>query len=228
LISEARTITLLSELVHLPLTHSPEKLRELYNEVCRTCGYENFIRVPGGARIERSEGDGGGMSQIVFLADRVQLSEDHTGISVEQFGKKILAVLSAAMPTLGIPFILVQVCTARMVAAPHGFRNAAEYLARSVFRIQPEDLEPLGRPTSVFGFRLVCPATTQQPHNYNVRVECYARDARSLYLENVGTFKMPIQASNLSEVERNLRATSGFLEENVIAFLSRFDRKEGD
>lgn len=226
MLSEPRTIAVLTELVHLPMVHAPEKLREVYNEVCRTCGYENFIRVQGGARIERTEPEGGGLSQLTFLGDRVQLAEEHTGTTAEQFARKVSAVLATAMPALGIPFFLLQACTVRAIAAPNSFRSASEYLARSVFRIQPEDLAKLGRPSGVFGFRLVFPPTTQHPHNFSVRVECYARDGRALYLENVGTFKVPIQAGNLVEVENNLKATSDFLIDKVVAFLSIYDRKE--
>jgi len=228
LLSEPRTISLITELVHLPMAHSADKLREVYNEVCRLCGYENFLRVQGGARIERNEPDGAGRSQLTFLSDRIQLSEEHTGITVDQFGKKTTGVLSTALPALGIPFLLVQVCTVRVTAAPNHFRTASEYLARSLFRIQPEDFQPLQRPTSVFGFRLVFPPTAQHPNNFNVRVECYARDGRSLYIENVGTFNSSIQPASLQEVDRNLQRTSDFLVENIVGFLSIFDRKEDD
>ncbi|MGQ9589239.1 MAG: hypothetical protein ACUVYA_02975 [Planctomycetota bacterium] len=226
MLSEPRTIAILTELVHLPMAHAPERLREVYNEVCRTCGYENFIRLQGGARIERAEPESGALSQLTFLGDRIQLAEEHTGTTAEQFGRKADAVLSTAMPALGIPFFLLQVCTVRAIASPNSFRNAAEYLARSLFRIQPEDLAKLERPSGVFGFRLVFPPTAQHPHNFSVRVECYARDSRSLFLENVGTFKAPIQPGNLAEVEKNLRATSDFLIEKIASFLSIYDRKD--
>ena len=228
LLSEPRTISLLTEVIHLPAVQPPEKLREVYNEVCRTCGYENFTRIQGGARIERREPEGEGLSQLTFLGDRIQFTEDHTGASVDQFGKKILAVLSTALPALSIPLILVQQTTVRVTATPNSFRSASEYLARSLFRIQGDDLQPLGRPASVFGFRLVLPATAQHPHNFNVRVECYVRDGRSLYIENVGTFKAPIQPSTISEVEKNLHLTADYLGENVFKFLSLFDRKESE
>ncbi len=226
MLSEPRTISLLTELIHLPVVHAPEKLREVYNDVCRTCGYENFTRVPGGARIERKEAEAEGFSQLSLLGDRIQITEDHTGISTAQFGKKAMAVLSASLPALGIPLILVQQTTVRITAAPNSFRTGSEYLARSVFRIRAEDVELLGRPASVFGFRLVFPPTQQHPQNYNVRVECYVRDGRSLYIENVGTFKSPIQQGNIEQVEKNLQMTSDFLVENVVKFLSAFDRRE--
>src|SRR5688572_8461033 len=101
--SEPRTISLILELVHIPATHAPEKLREVYNEVCRTCGFENFTRIPGGARIERKDPEGDGFSQLSLTSDRIQLVEDHSGVSMDEFGKRALAVLSSAMPRLGIP-----------------------------------------------------------------------------------------------------------------------------
>jgi len=54
------------------------------------------------------------------------------------------------------------------------------------------------------------------------------RDGRSLYIENVGTFKAPIQPSTISEVEKNLHLTADYLGENVFKFLSLFDRKESE
>lgn len=228
MLSEPRTISLLTELIHLPINHIPEKLREVYNEVCRTCGYENFLRIPGGARIERREPESESFSQVCFLGDRIQLTDDHMGTSAEQFGKKAVEVLSIALPRLGIPLILVQQTTVRVTTAPNSFRTAAEYLATSVFRVRSEDMQLLGRPTSMFGFRLIFPPTQEHPQKYNVRVECYVRDGRSLYLENVGTFNTPIQEQNLVQVERNLQVTSDFLVENVMKFLSAYDRREAN
>lgn len=145
---------------------------------------------------------------------------------MDQFGKKAVAVLDAAMRTLGIPILLGQQATVRATSAPNSFKSAAEFLARGVFKVCPEDLEPLGRPTSFFGFRLAFPATNQHPQGYNVRVECYVRDGRSLYIENAGTFKAPVQAGNLEQVEQNLQMTSDFLVDSVVKFLSAYDKKE--
>lgn len=226
MLSEPRTISLISEFVHVPTVHVPEKLREVYNEVCRTCGYENFLRIQSGARIERRSPEGQGFSQLTLLSDRIQLTEDHTGTSTDQFGKKVVAVLSTVLPVLNIPLLLVQQNKVRATSTPNSFKTATEFLARRVFRAEPAQLAPLGRPTSVFGFRLVFPGYTEHPENFNVRIESYVRDPQALYIENVGTFKQPIQASTLSVVEENLRITSAFISENILNFLSMYDRRE--
>lgn len=225
MLSEPRTISLITELIHVPVQHSPARLREVYGEVCTRCGYENFLRIQGGARIERRNAEEEGFSQLNFLSDRIQLTEDHTGTSVDSFAKKAVAVLEAALPALQIPFLLVQQTTVRVVAMPNNFRSASEFLALSLFKIDSEKLKPLGRPTSVFGMRLLFPPTKDQPENYNVRIESYVRDAKALYVESVGTFKAPIQPANLSAVEVNLAKTSAFLTSNVMNFLSAYDQR---
>ena len=226
MLSEPRTISLISEFIHVPTVHSVEKLREIYNQVCRTCGYENFLRIQGGARIERRNLEGEGFSQLTLLGDRVQLTEDHTAIGTDQFGKKIVAVLSTVLPVLGIPLLLVQQNKVRATSTPNSFKSATEFLARRVFNVRPEQMEPLGRPASIFGFRLVFPGSVEHPENFNVRIESYVRDPQALYIENVGTFKTPIQTSTLSLVEDNLRITSNFIGENIVSFLSLYDRRD--
>lgn len=223
--SEPRTISLLTELIHLPMKHAIGTLREVYTRVCTTCGYENFIRVGNGARIERQDGESSGFSHLSFGGDRIQLTEDHAGVSVEQFAAKVLAVLGEAVPRLRIPVILVQQVTVRVICAPNNLKSAAEYLERSIFQIRNEDLELLGRPTNVHGFRLVFPATREQPSSFNTRVESYLRDPRSVYIENVGTYKTPIQIQSLEPIAANIRETADFLSQHLVPFLSRYDRR---
>lgn len=208
------------------MKHSVEKLREVYNRVCMSCGYENFIRTSAGARLEQHQSESGGISHLTFAGDRLQFTEDHLGTSIDQFGMKVSAVLKATMPLLQIPVILVQQATIRVIATPNSFKTAAEFLARSIFRIREEDLQLLGRPTSVFGFRLVFPPTREHPAAYNVRIESYLRDPRSVYIENIGTFKTPIQLQSLEKVEENLTATSRHISDHVVPFLSRYDKKD--
>lgn len=228
MLSEPRTISLISEFVHVPVNHSADKLRAVYNEVCNSCGYEDFTRLQGGAQIERRDPESQSFSRLKLLRERIQITEDHTGVTVEQFAKKATAVLSSVLPQLEIPVLLVQQNTVRVISTPNNYGSAAEYLARSVFKIDEEQLQSFGRPTSLFGFRLVFPMAKGHPENFNVRVESYVRDPQALYIENVGTFKTPIQHSTLQTVENNLNLTSDFIGDRVVHFLSHYDRREAE
>jgi len=226
LLSEPRTISLLAEVVHLPMKPTQDDLRDVYNRVCGSCGYENYIRTATGARVERRDQEGsGGFSHLEFTRDRIRFTEDHVGITVEQFADKVLTVLKDAVPVLRIPVFLVQQVTVRAICTPNSFKSAAEFLARSIFQIRDEDFELLGRPTNVHGFRLVFPATREQPYGFNVRVEAYLRDRRSIYIENVGQFNTPVQTTSLETVGRNVEQTSEFIGNNLVPFLSLYDRR---
>ena len=226
MLSEPRTIGLLAELIHIPVKHSFERLRDVYNQISTACGYENFIRLANGARLERGQGEEGQSSTLTFLNDRLQMVEDSSVISVEETGRKLTAALKVALPTLGIPIVLVQQYTVRALATPNSYKSASEFLGRSLFRIREEDVAVFDRPTNIFGLRLVFPPQKALLHNFNVRIEAYARDPRSVYLENVGMWKTPLQLAQLDDVQKNLEMTSEFLTSNVHKFLSQYDRRE--
>ncbi len=226
MLSEPRTISLLAELIHIPAKQSIEKLRDVYNQVSTSCGYDNFIRLPNGARIERGQGEGEEVSTMTFLHDRIQMVEDNMTGSVEQAGKKLVAVLQKAMPGLGIPFFLVQQFTVRAIATPNSYKNASEFIGRSLFRIREEDVAVLARPTNIFGMRLVFPPTKNHLQHFNVRIEAFTRDPQSVYLENVGMYKMPIELARLEELRKYLDQTSEFLSANICNFLSQYDHRE--
>ncbi len=227
MLSEPRTISILAELIHIPAKHPFDRLRDVYAQVSSSCGYDNCIRLPNGARLERGPGEGEEVSNLTFLNDRIQMVEDNLAMSIEGVGKKLVAVLEKAMPVLGIPFFLVQQYTVRAIAAPNSFKSASEFIGRSLFRIGDEDVAVLERPTNIFGLRLVFPPTKAHPHNFNVRIEAYTRDPKAIYLENVGIFKTPIEFARLEAIPKGLETTSEFLASNVCKFLSQYDRREG-
>lgn len=223
--SEPSTISLLCECVHLPAKYTIERVREVYNKICTTCGYENFIRTSAGARIEQRGPGGRGFSRLTLTGDRLQFAEDHMGITAEQLGRKVRTVLEEAMPALGIPAILVQQVTVRTTCMPNASSSAAEFLSGSIFRVQREDLADFGRPAGLHGFRLVFPADKEHSGAFNVRVEAYLRDPRSIYIENVGTYKTPTQVNNLEGLANQIEEVSEFIATDVVPFLSKYDRR---
>lgn len=228
MLSEPRTISLLTELIHIPAKHSVENLRQIYNTICGSCGYENFIRTPEGARVERTETEGPEVSTVTFRHDRLLVVEDNTTLTLDQYAKKLEAVAKTTMEILNLPFFLVQQATVRAIATPNCFKTAGEFIGKSLFRIRAEDLSPLGRPTNVFGLRLFFPATKELPHQFNVRIESYVKDPRSVYIENIGMFKTPIQYQKLETLGDNVEATADFVSAHLCPFLSQYDIKESD
>ena len=223
MLSEPRVIALLIELLHLPMQHSLSRLRGLYAQLCTECEFENFTKRPGGARIERPASEESGLSRLTFSPDRIQLLEEGGLLTIDSFCRRLEVILERAMDQLGIQIFLVEQCTVRSVVTPGAFPSAADFIGTRLMNIASGDLSVLGRPANVFGFRLTVPPTAESRDSYNVRVEVYARDPSSLYLENVGTYRSPVNRGDLRSVTSAMRETCTFVTDRLCPFLSLFD-----
>lgn len=223
MLSEPRTIALIMELIHLPMQHSGSRLRSLYTRLCAECDFENFTRKPDGAQIERPASEEAGLSRLTLTADRIRFTEERGLLTVDSYCRRLAAVLGAAMEELSIPLFIMHQCTVRSLATPGGYNNAGEFISQQLLKVPPENIAKLERPAQVFGVRLVAPPTKETPSNFQVRVEVYARDPKSIYMENVGVFRSPIKKGGLNVATQSISATSEFVSENVYNFLSSFE-----
>lgn len=223
MLSEPRINALLMELIHLPMQHSSQRLRALYAQLCTECEFENFIKRPGGAVIERPASEETGRSRLTFSADRLHFMEEGGLLTLDSFCRRLEVILERAMDVAGIPVFLMEQCTVRAVASPGAHDSAAEFIGARLMNIAAGDLSALGRPTSVFGLRLQVPATAEHRDSHSVRIEVLARDPKSLYLEDVGTFRNPINRKDVPLAPAAMRQTAEFVSERLCLFLSRLD-----
>ncbi len=221
MIGEPTTISRIVELIHLPIQHTAETLREIYAEISTSCGYDNFIRQQGGARLESLETESGSISRVTFMRDRIIFQEERTSSGLEHLVRRIEEALKVATVKAGIPLLIARTITQRAVASVANGETASNFQARTVFRFEEEDLATLNRPTQVVGFRLNFPARQPQEGSHRVRIETYLRDPASLFIEDVGTFKVPVQAQDQSRLKTELREVEEFLGSHLTAFLNR-------
>ncbi|MEE8142088.1 MAG: hypothetical protein V3T77_03230 [Planctomycetota bacterium] len=226
MISEPRTIARIVELFHIPIQHSPEVLRDVYLAVSSSCGYDNFLRIPGGARLESAAPEGGGgVSRVTFNKDRIIFSEEHRNTSLENFSRRIDEVVSVASEKLSVPIFIVRNHILRVVVSVPKGQHSSQFLSENLFRLQQEDLEELGRPGQIIGMRFLFPARDHSQGTHQVRIESYLRDRRSLFIEDSATFKFPIQSRDRERLSVELRDVEEFVHERVSAFLNRFPRR---
>ena len=66
-------------------------------------------------------------------------------------------------------------------------------------------------------------ASHEETVAFNLRIESFAQDPRSLFLENQGSFGPTVGPQGLDALTSNIRATYEFLIEKAVAFLGPFD-----
>ena len=155
------------------------------------------------------------------------MREEMTALTVEDFAARVSEVGGKLAEARSIPVYLGQVVTLRSLVNPREFTDAREYLKAGMFRFEDEP-EAFGRQPMLYGLRLVFPASQDESTNFGLRIESWAQDARSLFVEVQGTFGPLITARGLDPLRERVLETYTFLTTRALSFIARFDNPGRD
>lgn len=225
-----RSIAYLAELIHQPRQHSAEDLQKVHTFSFGddSCRYQNFMLLPGGAgaALTNPQTQANMVSSATFLADRIQIREEMSGISREDFQARVARLSELSLQVLGVQQFLAQNFIVRSLVNARNYYDSREFIARSVLNMEEDDFQCLQRAPQILGVRLVFPQTNENRGMYSVRVESYAAEPRSLFIENVGVFRSIVNQTNLADLTSNFFATYDYIDGNVVDFIAQFDARE--
>ncbi len=222
-----RSIAFVAELIHAPVQHDPRTLQRLHGELFANveASYRDFRLVAGGAQLSNALGGlpGTPVSCVNLLADRVQIREEQTGISREDFEARVGHLARSVLSVLPIKMFLAQQYAVRSVINPQTANDAREFMLRTVFGFDEALLATFPAPPSLAGVRLAFPPAEGSGGIFNLRVESFSTDNRSLFLEVVGTFGQPVKTDGIDGLVERFDATYDFLQERLVSFVAQLD-----
>jgi hypothetical protein len=221
-----RTIAYACELLHLPVPPEPRALQKVHNRMFESGDppYRNFAVHREGVVLSNPTSQPQAVSSVSFLRDRIQFREELTGLTTEEFVRRVEGTSAQACPARDVQIFTAQVVTVRTLVNPKHFKDSREFLRQGVFGFGAE-LGDFGREAQLFGLRLVFPPGEKAPNAFTLRIESYAGDSRSLYLENQGSFGPVLLNRGLEALGANIEATYRFIVDRVLAFLGHFDAR---
>lgn len=222
---DLRTIAFAAEFLYPPQQLRADLVQGIHNTLYRQpgIGYQNFQVAPDGIHLSNLPQAPGQVSLATFAWDRLILREELRGTAVEDFATRIVNVTTTAFQALGIGATLVQQFVVRSLVAPRQFRDGREFLSRRLMAPGNDAWQSFGRPLQQLGVRLVFPPHGGGRETYQVRVETWPQDPRSLWLENTGSFPGPIVATEAPQLANHLFSTYRYLSGPVCEFLSALD-----
>lgn len=220
-----RSIAFITELIHPPMNYQAPDLQKIHSIAFADpeCQYQNFQMLPMGAQLSNPPGATKSISSCAFLNDRIQVREEMTGISYEDYTKRLEKLVGLAINHLQVPMFVVSQFIIRTLVNTQQFKDSREFVAKGLLNMEPENFEALDRNGDILGLRLALSKPDKQQGLYNLRIESYSQDARSLFIENVGTYQVMIKAENLQDLTSNFYNTYTYIESNVVPFLLQFD-----
>lgn len=222
---DPRTIAYTAEILYPPQQLRADLLQGLHNALFRqpAIGYQNFQVAADGVHLSNVPQAPGQVSMATFQWDRLILREELRGTTVEDFAMRVVNVTTAAFQALSVPTSLASQFVVRSLIAPRHFRDGREFLSRRLVAPDTEGWQAFGRPLQAGGVRFVFPAQDQHRESFQVRIETWPQDARSLWLENTGSFPVPVPVGELPQLAGQLDTTYRFLTGPVSRFLATLD-----
>jgi hypothetical protein len=222
---DPRTIAFAAEILYPPQQLRADLVQSVHNALWRqpTIGYQNFQVAPDGIHLSNLPQAPGQVSTATFAWDRLILREELRGTSVEDFATRVVNVTSTAFQTLGVTTSIAQQFVVRSLIAPRHFRDGREFMSRRLIAPGADAWQAFDRPLQSLGVRLVFPPPPTGKETFQTRVETWPQDARSLWLENTGSFAGPVPATETPQLANLLDTTYRFLTGPLCNFLATLD-----
>lgn len=219
-----RTIAFLCDLIHPPQTPDANAVQRLHNAWFEAGSpvYQSFHVTHEGAVLSNPVSAPGASSSVSFLVDRIRFREELSGLTADDFARRVLQVTGEAVPRIGLQLFTAQQVTVRTLVNPRHFRDSRRFLKAGMFGFRSE-IEDFGREPQLYGMRMVFPPGPDEPNAHALRIESFHSDPRSVFVENQASFGPTVVRHGLEPVGENVGAAYAFLVERALVFLSRFD-----
>ncbi|GJM20780.1 MAG: hypothetical protein DHS20C15_06950 [Planctomycetota bacterium] len=224
-----RSLAFVAELIHPPVQHEAANLQRLHGQLFGDAGssYRDFRVVQGGCQLSNATGGlpGSPVSLVNVLADRVQVREEQTGVSREDFEARLVGFATKALEQLSMNMFMVQQFAVRAVLNPHANEDSRAFLLNHVMGLDDDQLGGFENTPNLAGLRLSFPPSADHQGVFNARLESFSQDNRSVFLENVGTFGRPVTLNGdlADQLTTRFGATYDFLQNRLVDFVDRFD-----
>ena len=223
---DPRTIAFLAEILYPPVQIAPDSVQGIHNTLFRQpeLGYQSFQVADDGIHLTNMPETPGSVSSVTFLPDRLILREELRATTVDDFATRLVNVAGVSLKALEIPVTVAQQFVVRSLVTPRHVTDSREFLSQRLMAGSGDHWEKFGRPFDSLGFRYTFPQHDDRPELYNLRIETWNQDPRSVWIENVGSFTQPIPAGEMPQLSTHLASTYQFLTGPVCSFIAEFDR----
>jgi hypothetical protein len=226
-----RTIAFLSEVLHPPQTPDPAPVQRLHDAMFRSGdpAYRNFAVTHEGSILSNPTSRPGSSSQVAFLADRMRFTEEHTGLTADEFAARVRGIAEQVTAARSLPVLIGQAVTIRTLVSPRQPAAGLEFMREALMRLG-DALDDFGRAPAALGIRLAFTPRPEEPNAFSLRVESVPGDAKALWIECQATFPA-IQVQQVADgpapreaLERNVHAAYRFATSRALTFLERFEQ----
>jgi hypothetical protein len=222
---DPRTIAFLAFVQYQPINLAAEAVQGIHNTLFQRpeISYHNFQVAQDGIHLSNLPNAPGAVSSVVFQPHQMVVSEELRSTTLEDFATRLVNVVGISMRHLRIPAAISYQFVIRSLVTPRHVKDSREFLSQRLIAGGNETLQGFGRPLGSMGLRFSFPPHEDHVGMFNVQIEPWMQDPRSVWIENHGQFTDRIAADDLPQITTALTRTYRFLTGQVCEFIQGFD-----
>jgi hypothetical protein len=222
-----RSIQFFAELVHPPMNWQLADLQRAHGKLFEreSSRYVNFQMVQGGAMLSNPVAQQGAHSAAWILGDRMRVQEQLTGISGDDFEKRLDAFARNAFEELKVPHFAATQFAVQSLVTPRTSTSALDLVGRSMLSLEADDLALFERPPQLLGVRMTFPTAPIDEGQFLSRIEAMQRDPKTIFLENVGVFRSKIEPETAGRVVAQFCQTYAWIQEQLVGYVGRVENR---
>jgi hypothetical protein len=223
-----RSIQFFAELVHAPMNYQLADLQRAHAKLFEhdASRYVNFQLVQGGAMLTNPSQQQGALSAAWILGDRMRVQEQMTGMSGDDFEKRLDAFVRNAFAELKVPQLMATQFAVQSLVTPRVAANALELVGKSMLSLEADDLALFERPPQLLGVRMTFPTAPIDEGQFLSRIEAMQRDPKTIFIENVGVFRSKIDPGASGRVVAQFVQTYAWIQEQLVGYLGRVENRQ--
>lgn len=221
---DPRTIAYSGEILYPPMQLRADTVQGIHNKLFQdpALSYQSFQVQPDGIHLSNMAQAPGQVSAVTFRPDRMVFHEEFRGNTVEDFAQRVQRTAQVAFESLEIPTSMAQQFVIRSLINPRQVTDSRAFVGERLLN-GSHNLQAFGRPLHSVGLRLMFPQTAEHQDLFQVRIEPWSQDTRSLWVENTSSFTVAVPRDQLAMIESQVMATYRFITGPVCEYLAGYD-----
>jgi hypothetical protein len=221
-----RLMSINMEFVFMPAQIEDRKLRGVFEAVSESHSITSFSTLPDGSIIMSTKEVKNNLARYRILKDRMLVSYEFCSNSINYYSALAADFLGAFTKATAVSLIIMHSITIRKLVNLRQFEDGREYLIRKVFSLEDSDMKSFARPLHVIGSRMFFPPVNQELSAYDVKIESWVEDTRSIFVECSGIYSAPVDIrENSQAISSDVDRVDAFISKNVMGFLTHFGEK---
>ncbi|HDT15520.1 MAG TPA: hypothetical protein ENN55_04855 [Firmicutes bacterium] len=213
------------EVIFMPKKMEDRVCRGIFDKISDNHGIISYTNAKGIAVMSSAE-EKSNLIRYRIAGDRMLLTYEFTKNSLNYYNGLIGDFIDIFAKDTGINVFAAHNTVIRKNAKITDLPDSREYLLRKVLGFDDAKLTAFKRPLHLAGTRIFFPPIKEDKSSFDIKIESSLEDPRNLFIENRGIFAYAVDyKKNRDEIARSMEKTDKFIAENVMDFLSRFDKE---